>query len=110
MGGIALSGLLLAAALVGACATMQSGEKPAYLVPYATPADSPALIRHVVPDSPVKTVVGIGDLVLSVDGKPVASTWDFYSALTPATKVVRVRTKDGQEKDVPLSTLTKPNS
>lgn len=110
MGGIALSGLLLAAALVGACATMQSEEKPAYLVPYATPADSPALIRHVVPDSPVKAVVGIGDLVLSVDGKPVASTWDFYSALTPATKVVRVRTKEGQEKDVPLSTLTKPNS
>ena len=104
---------LLLSALVGGCATSPDHydtRKPIYLVPFATSADSPAKVRHIVPDSPAKTVVEVGDTILSVDDKPVTSTLSFYSALSPTAKVIRIRAKDGKDRDVPASAFIKPDS
>lgn len=105
--------VVLLSVLVVGCATSPDPydtKKPNYLVPFATPADAPAMVRHIVPESPAKSAFEEGDLLLSVDGRPVSNTWGFYSALSPNAKIIRVRAKDGKERDVPVSKLIKPNS
>lgn len=104
---------LLLSALACGCATSPDRydtRKPIYLVPFATSADSPAQVRHIVPDSPAKSVIEVGDTILSVDDKPVTNTLGFYSALSPTAKIIRIRAKDGKERDVLASTFIKPDS
>lgn len=108
MGKLAVLRALLVAALVAGCNTVPL--KPTYLRPYATPADATPVIRHVEPNSPAQSAVQVGDLVLSVDAKPIGSTMEFYSALLPTPRNVHVRTKAGEEKDVPFSVFVKPDS
>lgn len=113
MNRLKVSIVLLLAGLVGACTTTpdpHDTKKPVYLQPFATPADSPAVVRYVAPDSPAQSVVVVGDVIEQLDGKPVATTFGFYSAMSPNAKTLRVRAQDGKERDVLLSALTKPNS
>jgi len=103
----------LLSALMAGCVTTPDPydtKKPSYLVPFATPADAPAQVRYIVPESPAKSAFEIGDVLLSVDDKPVLNTWGFYSLLSPNAKTVRVRAKDGDERTVPVSKLIKSGS
>jgi hypothetical protein len=103
---------LLSAFVVGCASTPDpyDTKKPTYLVPFATSADAPAQVRYIVPDSPAQSAFEIGDDLLSVDDKPVSSTWGFYSLLSPTAKTIRVRARDGKERTVPVSRFIKPDS
>lgn len=103
---------LLLLILVAGCATtdLYDIRTPARLKPFSVPADSTAKVRYIVPGSPAASAVEVGDVVLSVDGKPVASTWDFYSAISPTASVVRVKDKQNRERDVPVSSLVRSNT
>lgn len=106
---------LLATILVlfTACASMNKmyeTGKLAPLIPFGVSADSPPLVRYVEKNSPAENIVNVGDLIISVDGNPVKSTFNFYEIITPQAKTVEIKTKTGKIKAVPFDKITQPNT
>ena len=66
------------------------GMTPELRVFFGAPKDEGVLVVSVEEDGPAaKAGLAVGDVVVAVDGDPVAATWDLVSAISPK--------KDGDE-------------
>ncbi len=98
---------------VVACASMNmmyEGGKYEPLKPFGVAAESLPIIRYIEKNSPAKDILSVGDLIISVDGKPVKNTFNFYEIITPQSKTVKIQKKTGIIKEVSFDKIVEPHS
>lgn len=78
-----------------------------------TPSGSGAVITGVVDDAPAAGLVDVADVIVGVDGQPVATTDDLTSLISgrpPGTAIVLdVEAFDGERRDVPVTLGPRPD-
>ena len=61
---------------------------------FAAPADAGLLVDRVLPNSPAaKAGLTTGDVIVNVNGSPIAEVWDIFKALSRAKKGDKVNVK-----------------